>query len=124
MFKNFLKVAFRNLWRYKGFSAINIAGLALGLTACLLIGLFVRDEKRYDIFVKEGDQVYRVYNEYTNEEGTSERAVAPPMFATTLKQEFPEVQATARVMMRPEYKRLFEAGNVKIYEQSGYFVDS
>lgn len=124
MFQNFLKIAFRNVARHKGFSVINIAGLTLGLTACLLIGLFVRDEKQYDTFIEEGDRVYRIYSEYTNEESSSEYAVVPPMFATALQQEFPEVEQTARVMMQPQYKRLFEAGNIKLYEESGYYVDS
>src|SRR5438874_7628660 len=98
MFKNFFKVSFRNISRHKGFSFINIAGLTLGLTACILIGLFVWDENRYDKFLPHSDQVYRVYDEYTNNEGTQQVAVAPPMFATTLDQDFPEVEKTARVM--------------------------
>ena len=51
-------------------------------------------------------------------------AVTPPMFASTLDRDFPEVEKTARVMMMAEYKTLFEAGKNKFYEQSGYFVDS
>ncbi|HUQ97660.1 MAG TPA: ABC transporter permease, partial [Chitinophagaceae bacterium] len=124
MWQNFFKTAFRNLGKHKSFSAINIAGLTLGLTACLLIGLFVRDEKQYDTFIPDGDRVFRVYNEYTNSEGTDNRAPAPPMFATTLKKEFPEVEQTARVLMLQETKTLFEVGAKKLYEQSGYFVDS
>ena len=124
MLQNFFKVAFRNLIRQKGFSAINIAGLTLGLTAVLLIALFVHDERQYDKFLPEGNQVYRIYNEYTNNEGTDNRAVAPPMFATSLKQNFPEVEQTARVLMLPQTKTLFEAGNKKLYEESGYYVDS
>ena len=124
MLKNFFKIAFRNITRHKGFSFINIAGLTLGLTACILIGLFLWDEHQYDKFLPGGDQVYRVYSEYKNNEGTGNSAVAPPMFATTLKQDFPEVEQTARVMMLPEFKTLFEAGKNKLYEQSGYFVDS
>jgi putative ABC transport system permease protein len=124
MLKNFFKVAFRNLTRYKGFSFINIAGLTLGLTAVLLIGLFVRDEKQYDTFLPQGDRVYRVYNAYTTNEGTDNRAPAPPMFATALKQNFPEVEQTARVLMLGRRKTLFEAGVKKLYEESGYYVDS
>jgi putative ABC transport system permease protein len=124
MFKNYLKTAFRNLSRHKGFSFINIAGLTLGLTACILIGLFVWDENQYDQFLPDADQVYRVYNHYTNNEGSEDRAVAPPMFATTLQQDFPEVEQTARVFMQPENKTLFEANNKKIYEQKGFYVDS
>jgi len=124
MLQNFFKVAFRNMHRHFGFSFINIAGLTLGLTACLLIGLFVWDEYQYDKNVPEGDHIYRVYNEYTNNEGTDDRAVVPPMFATTLQQEFPEVEQAARVLMLPETKTLFEAGSRKLYEESGYYVDS
>ncbi|HEX5153771.1 MAG TPA: ABC transporter permease [Parafilimonas sp.] len=124
MFNNFFKTAFRNITRHKGFSFINIAGLTLGLTACILIGLFVWDEHQYDKNIKDGEQVYRVYDEYTNTEGTQMMAVTPPMFATTLDRDFPEVEKTARVMMMAEYKTLFEAGKNKLYEQSGYFVDS
>lgn len=124
MIRNYIKIAWRNLARHKGFSFINIAGLTLGLTAVMLIGLFVWDEKQYDRFLPGGDQVYRVYNEYTNNEGVRLLAPAPPMFATTLKQDFPEVETTARVMMQPQYKRLFEVGNIKLYEESGFFVDS
>src|SRR4051794_22798768 len=124
MLQNFFKVAFRNMVRHFGFSFINIAGLTLGLTACLLIGLFVWDEYQYDKNVAEGDRIYRVYNEYTSNDGTDDRAVVPPMFATTLQHGFPEAEQTARVLMLPETKTLFEAGNKKMYEESGYYVDS
>ena len=82
MIRNFFKVAVRNMLRHKGFSFINIAGLTLGLTACLLIGLFVWDEHQYDKNIPEGDQVYRLYTTYTNSVETGERAVTPPRFAT------------------------------------------
>ena len=92
MLQNFFKIAFRNITRHKGFSFINIAGLTLGLTACILIGLFVWDEHQYDKFLPGGDQVYRIYSEYTNSDGTQMMAVTPPMFATTLDKDFPEVE--------------------------------
>jgi putative ABC transport system permease protein len=124
MFRFFFKTAFRNLTRHKGFSFINIAGLTLGFTACILIGLFVWDEHQYDKFLPGGDQVYRVYNQYTNSDGSEDRAVAPPMFTTTLQRDFPEVEQTARILMQPENKTLFENGNKKIYEQQGFYADS
>src|SRR3954469_11427865 len=86
MIRNFFKIAFRNISRHKGFSFINIAGLTLGLTACLLIGLFVWDEKQCDKFIAEGDRVYRIYSQ-TISEGSVTIARTPPMFATALKQE-------------------------------------
>ena len=119
MFRNFFKTAFRNITRHKGFSFINIAGLTLGLTACILIGLFVWDENQYDKFLPSGDQVYRVYEEYTNHDGAQTLAVTAPMYATTLQQDFPEVEKTARVLMLPETKTLFEAGNKNYMKKAG-----
>ena len=54
MLRNYFKVAMRNLWRYKGFSLINILGLTIGIVGCLVIGLFVYDEYQYDKFVRKG----------------------------------------------------------------------
>jgi len=56
MFKNYLKVALRSLWKNKGFSAINIIGLAIGLAVCLLIVLYVVDELSYDKYNKNADR--------------------------------------------------------------------
>jgi putative ABC transport system permease protein len=123
MIRNLLNVAFRNFSRHKGFSFINIAGLSLGLTACLLIGFFVWDEMQYDKFIPEGNRVFRIYNEYSNNEGTNDLAVSPPVFATTLQQDFPEVEKTTRVLMQPLSKKLFEAGKIKLYEENGFYTD-
>ena len=60
MFKNYLKIAFRNLRKQKAYSIINIAGLAIGITCCLLIVLFVLDELSYDKHYERSDQIYRV----------------------------------------------------------------
>src|SRR5580765_6962199 len=103
MFKNFLKVTYRNIVRHKGFSFINIAGLTLGLTACMLIGLFVHDEYQYDRFLPEGEQIFRIYGEATSNNGTDFKAVTPPMFSTTLHN-YPQVEQTTRVMELPSNK--------------------
>jgi len=121
---NYVKTAFRTLVKHKGFSGINIAGLTLGLTATMLIALFVWDELQYDKFIPGSEQVYRVYNAVTNNEGIENLSVTPPQFATTLQKEFPAVQQVTRVMETAEYKMLFEGGGKQLYEQSGYFVDS
>ncbi|WP_207430700.1 ABC transporter permease [Sabulibacter ruber] len=124
MFQNYLKVAYRNLLRHKGFSFINIAGLALGLTACLLIGLFVYDELQYDKFLPEGDRVYRVYSNTTTDEATAQIASVPPMFGTTLQESFPEVETTVRILMQQwDGQSLVEAGDKRIYEKGGLGAD-
>jgi putative ABC transport system permease protein len=109
--------------RHRGFSFINIGGLTLGLTACLLIGLFVRDERQFDTFVPEGDRIYRIYNERTNNEGTENVAGTPPMYNTTLKQEYAEIDQTVRIM-KLQSKDLFAVGEQKIYEEGGIAPDS
>jgi putative ABC transport system permease protein len=123
MFKNFLKITIRNIAKHKGFSFINISGLTLGLTACLLIGLFVHDEYQYDKFVPDGDRIFRIYDQRTGYNGTELTAVTPPMYSNTFRK-FPEVEQTARVMMLPSQKILFEANGKKLYEESGFYVDS
>jgi putative ABC transport system permease protein len=124
MFKNYFKIAYRNLLRHKGFSFINIAGLALGLTACLLLGLFVYDELQYDKFLPGGDRVYRIYNNVQSEESTDQITCVPPMFATTLQESFPEVETVLRIIMQPwEGQSLVEAGDKRIYEKGGLVSD-
>ena len=122
MFPNFIKNYFRNIKRHKGFSFINIAGLTLGLTSCLLIGLFVRDEKQYDKFIPGADRIYRVYQQ-SEADVTNIIATAPPTFATALKQNYPEVEKTLRVVSINS-NELFEANNKKLYQQGGFIADS
>jgi putative ABC transport system permease protein len=123
MISSYLKIAYRNLLRHKSFSFINILGLSLGLTACLLIALFVRDERSFDTFIPHGERIYRVYYQVSNTEGSSHIATVPPMFTTTLQQNFSQVEHTLRVL-NIQGKELFEAGNKKIYEEGGIYADS
>jgi putative ABC transport system permease protein len=60
MFKNYFKIAFRNLWRHRVFSGINILGLSVGMTACFLIFLYVSFELSYDNFHTKADHIYRI----------------------------------------------------------------
>ncbi|MCW3074563.1 MAG: FtsX-like permease family protein [Flaviaesturariibacter sp.] len=123
MFKNYFKVALRNLYRYKGFSGINILGLAIGITGCLLIALFVWDELQYDKFVKDGDRIYRIYNQGVADAGSNVAAVTPPAFAPYMQQQFPEVEGTTRIFMWSG-KMLLENGEKRAYEEKGFIADS
>src|SRR5690606_32194222 len=122
MWRNYLKVALRNLYRYKGFSLINILGLAIGLTGCLLIGLFVWDEQQYDQFVKDGDNIYRIYSK-NSVDNSKTIAVTPPAFATYLKDNYPEVEQTTRLLMW-NGKALMEHEDERAYENKGFIADS
>jgi len=61
MFKNYIKIALRNITKHKVYSSINIFGLAIGMTLCMLILLFIQDELSYDGFFKNADRIYRIY---------------------------------------------------------------
>jgi putative ABC transport system permease protein len=123
MLENYFKTAFRNILRYKGFSLINIASLAIGATGCLIIGLFVWDELRFDRFIPGGENVYRVYNKRSDNISTSSLAVVPPMFATYAKQHYPEVESTMRIIMESG-KKLWEVGDLRSYEEKGLLTEA
>ena len=123
MIKNYLKTALRNLLRYKGFSLINILSLAIGVIGCLVIGLFVWDELQYDKHLPQAENIFRIYEERKDNNVTSFAAVTPPAFGTFLKQQYPEVNATTRILMSGD-KFLMEVGEKKVYEEKGIFVDS
>ena len=122
MIANIIKVALRYFKKRKGFSFINIAGLTLGLTACILIALFVIDEKKFDKFIPGGDRIYRLYLNRNVAETKDNSAGTPPMFATSLLQNFPEVENAVRIF-NIQSKVLFEVADKKIYEQGGIAPD-
>jgi putative ABC transport system permease protein len=97
MIKIYFKIALRSLSRNKIFTAINIFGLALGISTCLLILLFIQDELGYDSFNKKADQMYRVvFRGSVRGEKMKEAMVMPPV-AQTLKMEYPEVLEATRL---------------------------
>jgi putative ABC transport system permease protein len=97
MFGNYLKIALRNLWKSKVYSLVNITGLALGITCCTAIGLYVLDELQYDKFHTNYDRIYRVVERQKQPGGIFNVAVTPGPLAATLTKDFPEVQQTTRV---------------------------
>src|ERR1700710_1477366 len=98
MIKNYLKVAWRNLWKNKGFSFINITGLAIGMCGAILIFAWIQDELSFDQFHVNKDNLYKVWNRSapnSNKINTWDITSSP--VAPALQQEFPEVKGTARV---------------------------
>ena len=122
MFKNYFKTAIRNLWRYKGFAFINILSLTIGIAGCLAIALFVWDERKYDKSIPGFENIYRVYEQRSDNGTQTVAAISPPMFATFLKQQYPEIEDAARIMMTGD-RFLLEQGEKKGYEDKGLFVD-
>ena len=100
MFKNYLKIAYRNIKKHKSYSLINVAGLAIGMACCILILLFVFDELSYDKFHENHDRIYRVTRKWFNADGVVNLHlghVAPPA-APLLKNDFPEIIHAVRII--------------------------
>ncbi len=97
MIKNYFKIALRNLMRNKLYSLINIVGLAIGITACILIMLYVQSELSYDTFHEKADRIYRVnlYGVLNGDEINS--SVTCPPLAKTMQNEIPEVEEALRL---------------------------
>ncbi len=97
MFKNNLKIAWRNVRKNKGMFLINILGLALGIASCLIIMLFVVDELSYDRFNEKADDMVRVVLKAKIENEDIKEAVVMAPVAKTLKEELPEVLDATRL---------------------------
>jgi putative ABC transport system permease protein len=122
MFRNFFKVAYRNLLRNKGFSVINITGLAIGMAAAMLIFLWIQDEASYDQFHKNKDRIYESWNrvKFDGSKLSTWNSV-PDLFGPILIKDIPEVERAVRVV--GDKKSLFLVGDKKIVE-TGYLVDT
>ena len=94
MFKNYFKVTFRNLFRQKIYSAINIGGLALGITTFLMIFIYVQYERSFDRFYSNADEIYNIYQKQPGNMslGTDYYAVTPAALPYVLEEEYPEVK--------------------------------
>lgn len=97
MFTNYLKVALRYLMRHKEYTAINILGLAVGITCCVLIMLFVRSEWSYDKFHSKSDRLYRMWQHEKYEGEDFIASITPLRMAEALQSNIPEIAATCRI---------------------------
>jgi len=122
MIKNYFTIALRNLWRSKGFSFINILGLAIGIATCLLIVLYVLHELSYDRYNEKADQIVRVtFKGKLNGESLTVALAAAPV-AKTLKNDFPEVLEATRLRHNNSPFISYEDKTFK--EKSLAYVDS
>ena len=122
MIKNYFKIAWRNIWKNRIFSAINIIGLAVGMAAFIIIMLFVSYEKSFDNFHTKN--IYRLNEVQTIGSQGSTQKVALSMFpmGPALKQEFPEVKNFTRVHWANKYQ--LTSNDKKIFLPQVFFVDS
>ena len=96
MFNNYVKTALRAIKRHKGYSFINIFGLAIGMACCILILVWVKDELSYDRFHANGDDIYRVIKEEYTEGETQWSALTSPPLAQSIKENFSEILLSTR----------------------------
>jgi len=101
MVKNYLKIAWRQLRKQKMYAAIKIGGFAFGITACLLIALYIRNELSYDKSYPDANRIYRLVGVYDNN-GTIQKGTDwPAPMGKALKNDFPEIELSGRLMPNP-----------------------
>jgi putative ABC transport system permease protein len=101
MFRNYLKIALRQMRTHKFYSAIKIGGFALGIATCLLIGLYIRNEISYDRDWANTGRLFRVIQVWNPDGKESKGPAMPAPFAVAFKREFPEVELAGRIMPYP-----------------------
>lgn len=120
MFRNYLKIAFRNLLAKKAFSFINITGLAVGMAGAILIGLWVQNEYSFDMFHTNNQTLYKVWYRFPTKDYVGTLDITAGPLAGALKQEFPEVKSASRIYWSEN--RLFNYKDISL-KATGNEVD-
>ncbi len=124
MLKNYLTIALRNLRKQGFYSFINIAGLAVGVAACLVIVLFILDELSYDKYNVKADRIYRVNNEIKFGGNHYRMTYSSAPIAHALQQDYPEIEATVRFRSYGSYLVKTSEASENIKEQHVMWTDS
>ena len=125
MIFSYIKTAWRNIQRYKGYSLINLLGLAIGIACCIIILIYVQDEFSYDRYPQDYNQIYRVTEHLqSSDRGEISTARTPPPWAPSLAEEFPEIEEYVRIKI-PMVSWLVsrEESDMKFHEKGFYFAD-
>src|SRR5690606_17636318 len=121
MLRNYFKSAWRNLMKNKVFSLINILGLTIGITVCMMIFLFIMNEFSVDRFHKDGDRIYRVMRDFENEGKSQSVAYLSGPYAPALLNDFKgEILKAVRVSPN---NNLVTIGNISFNEKKVLDVD-
>jgi putative ABC transport system permease protein len=130
MFKNYLKIAWRNLLKSKTFSFINIFGLSAGLACCLLISVYIYHELSYDSYHRNLSRLYELTTTFIKDGKEDKMPNTPAPMAQAMKAEFPEISESARIMkLFAEDKTLLQDRQDGVtpksfYESDGYMADA
>jgi len=123
MLRSYITIAWRNLIRYKGYTFINVFGLAIAIACCLVIFLFVRDELRFDKFHTKARQIHRIINYRSSDGVQMVMARTPPAYGPALERTFPEVVQSTRIFGFGS-EELVSYGNKKFFETGILLADS
>jgi putative ABC transport system permease protein len=121
MLKNYLKIAVRNLLRYKAFSFINVFGLAIGIACVVLILLFVSDELSYDRFHTKADRIYRIITHYNQDGNSNTIAMGEHKLGPLLQTDFPEIKEIVRMS---QVNPIVRVGDQVFQENRFYIADA
>jgi putative ABC transport system permease protein len=130
MIKNYLKIAWRNLKKNKVFSFINVFGLAIGLTCCMLIALYLHNELSYDSYHRNASSIYQLGTTFVKEGKEDRTANTPAPMARAMQMDFPEIEKGTRLLkMFADDRTLFQytepGGSVRsFFETKGFVADS
>ena len=123
MLKNYLTIALRHLRKHKGYALINVLGLSLGLACCLLMLLYVQDERSYDRYHEQVDQIYRVTMAITAHGKRTHLASTPAPLGPAVVTDYPEVAKAARLFPLHQ-KTLLRHGDKRFYEEHIIVADA
>ena len=123
MWKNYLKTAFRNIWRDKGYTFINVMGLSIGMAACIFIFIYIFNELKYDKWFDDHDRIFRVVVDGRISDDFFQVAVTSGPLAWNMKKDYPEIESVTRVH-RSSGEVFLHYGDRTLYTRGLYYVDS
>lgn len=121
MFRNYIKIAYRILWRHKIYSSINIFGLGIGFACCLLIGIYIQNELSFDEYHDNSDRIYRLATHIQGSTYGEGIAKVGGPWSPAAKEEVPEIEEYTRFVRYGQ--ALLKQGGEEIYENEGFFAD-
>src|SRR5690606_36562700 len=125
MFKNYINIAWRNLFKHRFYTGLNIIGLSIGLASCLIITLYIVDELRYDRFIEHADRIYRIDADikFAAEDVQMPSISAP--WANVLQNDYPQIEVVTR-LRKPRHSPLVRRTTQPINQKEAnvVFADS
>ncbi|WP_282079722.1 ABC transporter permease [Aquimarina algiphila] len=120
MFKNYIKIAWRNIKRNKGYSVVNISGLTIGLSAVILMLFYISHENSYDVFHNDYDKLFRVERTYASSIQSDIWDSSPYALSSELKSSIPEITNATSIRTTANYLSINDA---MYHEKNGLFAD-